>query len=104
MVYRRRSRRLRPPPLRLLQGVKEPLSAAAAGSRAFSSDTDGKIVRGADGHILPHGGGGLVSLMAGSKAAEEARSRCNHQVELTERQACDVELLTVGGFTRWMAS
>ncbi|EFN55934.1 hypothetical protein CHLNCDRAFT_145209 [Chlorella variabilis] len=83
----------------LLQGVKEPLSAAAAGSRAFSSDTDGKIVRGADGHILPHGGGGLVSLMAGSKAAEEARSRCNHQVELTERQACDVELLTVGGFT-----
>ncbi|KAI3437913.1 hypothetical protein D9Q98_000358 [Chlorella vulgaris] len=81
----------------LLQGMQEPLGAAA--TRAFSSETDGTIARGADGLILPHGNGGLVNLMAGSKAAEEARSRCTHEVELTERQACDVELLTVGGFT-----
>lgn len=80
-----------------LQGMQEPLGAAA--TRAFSSETDGTIARGADGLILPHGNGGLVNLMAGSKAAEEARSRCTHEVELTERQACDVELLTVGGFT-----
>ena len=79
--------------------MQEPL-AAAAGRRCFSSETDGTISRGADGKILPHGGGGLVSLMAaGSKAAAEARQRCNYEVELTERQACDVELLAVGGFT-----
>lgn len=84
----------------MLQGSQEPLAAAvAAGRRTFSADTDGTIQRGPDGHILPHGGGRLVNLMAGSAAAEEARSRCAHAVELTERQACDVELLTVGGFT-----
>lgn len=84
----------------MLQGTQEPLAAAVTAScRAFSSDTDGTIQRGSDGHILPHGGGGLVNLMAGSAAAEEARARCAHSVELTERQACDVELLTVGGFT-----
>ncbi|KAL4451953.1 hypothetical protein ABPG75_007615 [Micractinium tetrahymenae] len=88
----------------LLQSGMPALAAAArAGRRAFSvatnGDTDGKIARGADGHILPHGGGSLVNLMAGSAAAEEARSRCQYQLELTERQACDVELLTVGGFT-----
>lgn len=60
-------------------------AAAAAGRRAFSvaatnGDTDGVIARGADGLILPHGGGSLVNLMAGSKAAEEARSRCQYQV------------------------
>ncbi|PSC70809.1 sulfate adenylyltransferase [Micractinium conductrix] len=88
----------------LLSQGAEPLAAAAAASRrAFSvatnGDTDGAIARGADGHILPHGGGSLVSLMAGSAAAKAARARCQYQLELTERQACDVELLTVGGFT-----
>lgn len=63
----------------------------ACASRAFSTaatngDTDGTIERGADGHILPHGNGGLVNLMAGSAAAEAARQRCNYQLELTERQ------------------
>ena len=85
-----------------LQGVQEPLAAAGAAAtaaaRSFSSSsssTDGTVSRGADGKILPHGSSGLVDLMLQGQAAEEARSRCQHQVELTERQACDVELLTV---------
>lgn len=65
----------------------------AAASRAFSTaatngDTDGTIERGPDGHILPHGGSGLVNLMAGSAAAEAARQRCQYQLDLTERQVC----------------
>ena len=69
-------------------------SAAAGGARAYSAEPE--VQRGADGLILPHGGKPLVNLMASSAAAEAAKSGCTHQVELTERQACDVELLTVG--------
>lgn len=66
-----------PPP----QGAARAFSAAAT-----NGDTDGTILRGSDGHILPHGGGALVNLMAGNGAAEEARRRCQYSVELTERQ------------------
>lgn len=66
-------------------GMPALAAAAAAGRRAFSAaatngDADGEIARGVDGLILPHGGGSLVSLMAGSAAAEAARSRCQYQV------------------------
>ncbi|PRW57030.1 sulfate adenylyltransferase [Chlorella sorokiniana] len=85
----------------LLQQAAAPLAAATRtfSAAATNGDTDGTIERGPDGHILPHGNGGLVNLMADSAAAEAARQRCQYQLELTERQACDVELLTVGGFT-----
>ena len=75
-------------------------AAAVASRRHFSSgSTDGTIERGADGKILPHGAAALVDLTLGGKAAAEAKARCNRVVELSERQACDVELLSVGGFT-----
>lgn len=62
----------------------EPAPAAAA---ATNGGTDGVVQRGADGHILPHGGGALVDLMVTGAAAEAAKARCNYRLELTERQA-----------------
>lgn len=53
----------------------------------------------ATGHIEPHGGK-LVDLMvidAGKRAALE--SSATHQHECSDRNACDVELLSVGGFS-----
>jgi len=48
----------------------------------------------------PHGGN-LVNLMfTGDAAAKKALiDSCDHTVELTERQACDVELMCNGGFS-----
>ncbi|KAI8105133.1 hypothetical protein M9435_000304 [Picochlorum sp. BPE23] len=55
---------------------------------------------GADGKIKPHGQDSLVNLMVKEQAeAAKLASACNYKIELNERQACDVELLTVGGFT-----
>ncbi|KAL6781539.1 ATS1 [Auxenochlorella protothecoides x Auxenochlorella symbiontica] len=48
--------------------------------------------------IAPHGGS-LVDLMLPSSQRETAISSCNKTVELSDRNACDVELLTVGAFS-----
>lgn len=53
---------------------------------------------GADGYIEPHGGA-LVDLMVDANTASDKLARVNAEVELTERQACDVEILSVGGFS-----
>jgi len=53
----------------------------------------------ATGHIVPHGGR-LLDLMV--KNAEERRAleaSCTHKQECSDRNACDVELLSVGGFS-----
>lgn len=55
---------------------------------------------GSDGKIAPHGSSSLVDLMVkDAQQASKLAEGCNYKLELTERQACDVELLTVGGFT-----
>ena len=49
--------------------------------------------------VAPHGGS-LVSTMAASEDAKKAAiAACDFEVELTERQLCDVELLMQGGFS-----
>jgi sulfate adenylyltransferase len=57
---------------------------------------------GPDGRIMPHGNeASPVDLMLtanGSKAEDLVRS-ATHVMNLTDRQACDVELLTVGAFS-----
>lgn len=69
-------------------------------ARAIGSETDGTIEWGADGKIKPHGSDTLVDLRAAAAGqASSLKSGCTHTLELTERQACDVELLQVGGFT-----
>lgn len=55
--------------------------------------------RDVSGHILPHGGS-LVDLMVKESGFQRALiDSCNHQQEASERNACDVELLAVGGFS-----
>eukprot|EP00245_Coleochaete_scutata_P014998 TRINITY_DN6521_c1_g3_i1.p1 TRINITY_DN6521_c1_g3~~TRINITY_DN6521_c1_g3_i1.p1 ORF type:complete len:401 (+),score=70.96 TRINITY_DN6521_c1_g3_i1:134-1336(+) len=56
--------------------------------------------RGEDGIVLPHGGR-LVDLSVSDKSIEaDLIASCEgREVELTDRQACDVELLINGGFS-----
>lgn len=72
--------------------------AARVGQRvAASMSTTAKIVgKRVDGLIEPHGGK-LVDLMVKNEA--EIKAKCNHTFELSDRQACDVELLCNGAFS-----
>jgi sulfate adenylyltransferase len=47
----------------------------------------------------PHGDGKLVNLMLSEDKKQAAIDSCNKQLECTDRNACDVELLCVGGFS-----
>ena len=67
---------------------------------SFSTHSAAATSWGADGKIKPHGQESLVNLMVKEQdEAAKLASACNYKIELNERQACDVELLTVGGFT-----
>ena len=44
---------------------------------------------------MPHGGK-LVNLMVSGSEKEQAAAGCSKQLELSDRNACDVELLCVG--------
>ena len=48
--------------------------------------------------ITPHGGS-LVNLMAPAGEAASLVASCTRTLELSDRNACDVELLSVGGFS-----
>ena len=48
--------------------------------------------------IAPHGGT-LVDLRIPSEQWDAACAGVDHQIECSDRNACDVELLTVGGFS-----
>ncbi len=48
-----------------------------------------------EGLQQPHGGR-LVNLMAPANKHAAIRSTCTKTMELSDRNACDVELLTVG--------
>jgi sulfate adenylyltransferase len=76
-----------------------PLAADAARPHACrpAAHASSLIARGADGLIVPHGGK-LVDLMVTDpkrKAALYAECQ-GRKIELSDRNACDVELLTVG--------
>jgi len=67
-------------------------AAAATKTRGFAAAASG-------GLIEPHGGK-LVNLMLADDAAKaKAIASCNRALELSDRNACDVELLCVGGFS-----
>lgn len=55
----------------------------------------------ADGRIAPNGGRLVDLMLPASAAAERADliASCTHRQECGERNACDVELLAVGGFS-----
>jgi len=52
----------------------------------------------ADVRIAPHGGA-LINLMAPADKQAALIASCTKTVELSDRNACDVELLSVGGFS-----
>ena len=52
----------------------------------------------AHGLIAPHGGV-LVDLRLPAEQREAAMANIDHVVECSDRNACDVELLMVGGFS-----
>ena len=55
------------------------------------------ITRGADGLIVPHGGKLVDLLVTEPKQKAALYAECQGRtIELSDRNACDVELLTVG--------
>jgi sulfate adenylyltransferase len=55
------------------------------------------IARGADGLIVPHGGALVDLMVTDPKRKAELYAECQgRKIELSDRNACDVELLTVG--------
>ena len=50
------------------------------------------------GLIAPHGGS-LVDLRVPAEQREAAKAGVHHVIECSDRNACDVELLMVGGFS-----
>ncbi|KAG2436886.1 hypothetical protein HXX76_006405 [Chlamydomonas incerta] len=57
-------------------------------------------VRTAEGLQVPHGPAAkLVNLMAPASEHAALKAACNKRIELSDRHACDVELLTVGAFS-----
>jgi hypothetical protein len=70
-----------------------------ADETAGKTTTRGFAAAASGGLIEPHGGK-LVNLMLADDAAKaKAIASCNRALELSDRNACDVELLCVGGFS-----
>jgi sulfate adenylyltransferase len=83
-------------PARRTQGA----GAAAAGRPARRSAVAVSAAAATEraGLIAPHGGK-LVNLMLPEGQRQAAIDSCNKTIELSDRNACDVELLVVGGFS-----
>ncbi|WIA17311.1 hypothetical protein OEZ85_014176 [Tetradesmus obliquus] len=68
-------------------------------ARSFAASAMPAYQPESSGHIAPHGGR-LVDLMVREKDYKRALvDSCHHKQECSDRNACDVELLTVGGFS-----
>ncbi len=65
---------------------------------ADSAATAATPSSGSTGLIAPHGGA-LVNLMVAAGERESAQAGVSRRVECSDRNACDVELLVVGGFS-----
>ncbi|GAX73546.1 hypothetical protein CEUSTIGMA_g997.t1 [Chlamydomonas eustigma] len=70
--------------------VPRPFATQAASS-PFQTDESG--------HIIPHGGKLVDLFIRDQKHQEELIASSTHKKECTERNACDMELLSVGGFS-----
>lgn len=74
---------------RTIQGAVR-CNAAAVEAAAFTTTPEGLQV--------PHGGS-LVNLMVPEAQRQAVIESCNKTIECSDRNACDVELLCVGGFS-----
>jgi len=66
--------------------------------RPFAAQTRSFTQWGNDGKIVPHGGS-IMNNMAKANEGEALIAKANMEVELNERQLCDVELIMNGGFS-----
>lgn len=58
------------------------------------------VYRGADGLIEPHGGALKNTMVTDPAQKSKLLAECEgRKIECSDRNACDVELLTVGGFS-----
>jgi len=62
-------------------------------------DPEPNTARDAAGHIPPHGGRLVDLTLTDAARRRDLVAACAHAHECSERNACDVELLTVGGFS-----
>lgn len=86
----------------LLEGIFEnqPVSPFIVNLQKFSSTSKSPIIRGTDGYILPHGGKLVDRLVTEKTKKEELLESCEGNfLDLSDRNACDVELLVNGGFS-----
>ncbi|KAI8475147.1 MAG: hypothetical protein J3K34DRAFT_81103 [Monoraphidium minutum] len=68
-------------------------------ARPQQAFTEGMATQANASHIAPHGGA-LVNLLLKDPPQKAALiASCRHRQECSERNACDVELLAVGGFS-----
>eukprot|EP00877_Chromochloris_zofingiensis_P010045 jgi/Chrzof1/5294/Cz15g21050.t1 len=68
-------------------------------ARSYSADAMVQPQQDTSGHILPHGGQLVDLLVRDSQQKRDLIASCDHKQECSERNACDVELLSVGGFS-----
>eukprot|EP00343_Euplotes_focardii_P011872 CAMPEP_0205830404 /NCGR_PEP_ID=MMETSP0206-20130828/40936_1 /ASSEMBLY_ACC=CAM_ASM_000279 /TAXON_ID=36767 /ORGANISM="Euplotes focardii, Strain TN1" /LENGTH=411 /DNA_ID=CAMNT_0053134027 /DNA_START=44 /DNA_END=1279 /DNA_ORIENTATION=+ len=70
----------------------------AVTTRGFAAGVQSSTNFGADGQIVPHGGA-LVESMAPAELSSFVLKSCSVEIDLNDRQACDVELLVNGAFS-----
>ncbi|KAL6760236.1 ATP-sulfurylase [Haematococcus lacustris] len=71
--------------------VSSALEAAQTMQPAFQTD--------ATGHIQPHGGTLVNLMLQDAQQRAQLEAACTHVHECSDRNACDVELLSVGAFS-----
>lgn len=77
--------------------VAGPPFISQTGIRSFASGMFGTFAE--DGKISPHGGKLVNTMVTDEKEKADLISSCNSTMELSDRNACDVELVCVGGFS-----
>ncbi|PNH10001.1 Sulfate adenylyltransferase [Tetrabaena socialis] len=74
------------------------MGAAQAARRGFASAA-APFATDSTGRILPHGGELKNLFVTDAALKQDLIASCKHQKECSDRNACDVELLSVGGFS-----
>eukprot|EP00879_Flechtneria_rotunda_P013571 GHRR01014176.1.p1 GENE.GHRR01014176.1~~GHRR01014176.1.p1 ORF type:complete len:125 (+),score=27.81 GHRR01014176.1:165-539(+) len=85
--------------IRFLDAARQASVGTKHLARSFAASAMPAYQPESSGHIQPHGGS-LIDLMVRDNDFKRGLiDSCQHQQECSDRNACDVELLTVGGFS-----
>ncbi len=61
--------------------------------------TPNKLMESSQAEVIPPYGGNLVNLMIPKSDHETIKNKINKKLECSDRNACDIELLVIGGFS-----